>query len=302
MNKLRYSFEEITNCEMCGDNTDAHTILGQRLNQSQGLNPRRKTGITVSVKKCSNCNLIYASPQPIPFDIQDHYGLPLEDYWKPEYFEWAPIYFAEQIKTAKELLPFKRGMTALDVGVGIGKCMVSLNNAGFDTYGFEPSEPFYKMAVSKMKINPDRLRLGKIEELDYPENSFDFITFGAVFEHLYHPAKSLEMALKWLKSNGIIHIEVPSSQHFMAKIINWYFRMRGTNYVTNISPMHPPFHLYEFGLRSFEELAKKLNYSIVNYHYDVCSISHVPKLLHPFFRCYMKLTNTGMQLTVYLRK
>ena len=34
--------------------------------------------------------------------------------------------------------------------------------------------------------------------------------------------------------------------------------MRGTNYVTNISPMHSPFHLYEFGLKSFEELGKKI--------------------------------------------
>jgi len=287
---------------MCGDKTDGHIILGQRLNQSQGLNPKSKTGISVSVKKCSNCKLIYASPQPVPFDIQDHYGVPLEDYWKPEYFEWTPDYFGEQIKIAKQLLPFEKGMSALDVGVGIGKCMISLNNAGFDAFGFEPSEPFYKRALSKMNIRPDRLRLGQIEELDYPDNSFDFITFGAVFEHLYHPADSLEKALKWLKPNGIVHIEVPSSDHLMAKIINLYFRIRGTNYVTNISPMHPPFHLYEFGLKSFEELARKLNCSIANYRYDVCSIHHVPKLLHPVFRSYMKLTDTGMQLTVYLRK
>lgn len=301
MNRLRYSFEEISTCEMCGDKTDAHIILGQRLNQSQGLNPKRKTGISVSVKKCRNCKLIYASPQPIPFDIQDHYGAP-EDYWKPDYFEWTPKYFEEQIKTVKNILPFEKGMTALDIGAGIGKCMIALNNAGFETYGFEPSEPFYKKALSEMKINPDRLKLGKVEEFDYQEYSFDFITFGAVFEHLYHPANSLEKALKWLKPNGIIHIEVPSSGHFIAKIINLYFKIRGTNYVTNISPMHPPFHLYEFGFESFEELAKKLNYSIENYHYDVCSIQHVPKFLHPFFRNYMKLTNTGMQLTVYLRK
>lgn len=78
--------------------------------------------------------------------------------------------------------------------------------------------------------------------------------------------------------------------------------MRGTNYVTNISPMHSPFHLYEFDLTSFEKLAKKLGYKIINHHYDVCSIEHVPKFLHPIFRSYMNLTDTGMQLTVYLKK
>ncbi|MBS1574067.1 MAG: hypothetical protein JST09_02085 [Bacteroidetes bacterium] len=40
--RLRYYFEEVTNCEMCGDSSQQHIILGQRLNQSQGLSPKRK--------------------------------------------------------------------------------------------------------------------------------------------------------------------------------------------------------------------------------------------------------------------
>ena len=299
---LRYFFEEVTKCEMCGDATEKHKILGQRLNQSQGLNPKRKTGISVSVKKCTKCELIYSFPQPIPFDIQDHYGTPPEEYWLPVYFEWTPTYFATQIATAKELLLFKEGMKALDVGAGLGKAMISLEKAGFEAYGFEPSKPFYERAISKMNINPGRLKPGMVEEVEYAENTFDFITFGAVFEHLYHPAASLEKSLKWLKPGGIIQIEVPSSKHFIAKLVNLYYRLRGTNYVTHISPMHSPFHLYEFGLKSFEELSKKLNISVIKSAYDVCSIPFVPKFLHPIFRYYMEHTNTGMQLTVWLRK
>jgi ubiquinone/menaquinone biosynthesis C-methylase UbiE len=138
--------------------------------------------------------------------------------------------------------------------------------------------------------------------MEYPENEFDFMTFGAVFEHLYHPAASLEKALKWLKPGGIIQIEVPSSKHFIAKLINAYFRLKGTNYVTHLSPMHSPFHLYEFGLKSFEELSRKLNITIARSDYHVCSMEPVPRLLHPLFSYYMKRTNTGMQLVVWLRK
>lgn len=300
--RLKYYFDTIDYCEMCGDSTAHHIVLGQRLNKSQGLSPKKKTGISVSVQKCSKCNLIYAQPQPVPFDIQDHYGTPPEDYWKDDYFQWTPDYFSCQIKIVKNLLVFKEGMSALDVGAGIGKCMLSLTNAGFDAYGFEPSAPFYERALSKMNISTGKLKLGMIEEIDYPANSFDFITFGAVFEHLYHPATSLEKAMKWLKPNGIIHIEVPSSNHLISKIINLYYKLRGTNYVTNLSPMHVPFHLYEFGLKSFEELGAKLNFSIAKHQYDVCSIDFVPSFLHPLFRQYMKLTNSGMQLTVYLKK
>ena len=299
---LRYFFEEIKECEMCGDSTDTHKILGQRLNQTQGLSPKKRTGISVSIKQCTKCNLIYSSPQPVPFDIQDHYGIPPEAYWKQEYFEINPNYSLNQISNAKELLPYTNGMTALDVGAGLGKCMIALENSGFDAYGFEPSVPFYERAISKMKIKPQKLKLGAIENVAYPQNSFDFITFGAVFEHLYHPAKCLEKAMQWLKPDGIIHIEVPSSKWLISKLINSYFWLRGTNYVTNLSPMHVPFHLYEFDLKSFSFLGERLKYNIEKYKYDVYSIQFIPKIFHTILKKYMKWTNTGMQLTVYLRK
>jgi len=287
---------------MCGDLTHKHKILGQRLNQSQGFNPKKKIGISVSILKCSNCNLIYSNPQPIPFDIQDHYGTPPEEYWKKEYFDWNKEYFNIEITTAKKLLDFEIKMKALDIGAGLGKAMLSMENADFDVYGLEPSIPFYERAISKMGIKDSQLKLGAIEELEYEKNYFDFVTFGAVFEHLYEPSKCLEKELNWLKPNGIIHIEVPSSRWLMPKFMNFYFKLVGTNYVTNLSPMHSPYHLHEFDLKSFKELSKKLNFTIEEHRYDVCSIYFIPKIFHPILQLYMKATNKGMQLTVYIKK
>lgn len=303
MNEIKtYRFEIVKHCEMCGSDTDNHKILGLRLNQSVGLNPQQKEGIAVSVKKCKDCGLIYSSPLPTPENLQDHYGIPPEDYWEPFYFEWSPDYFAGEIATAKKLLEFKPGMKALDVGAGIGKCMLSLNNAGFDTFGFEPSVPFYKRALSKMNIDKERLKLGKIEEIEYENDFFDFISFGAVLEHLSHPAKCLEKAIKWLKPGGVIQIEVPSADYFIPKLINFYFGLKGTNYVTHISPMHEPFHMYEFGLKSFEKISKKLNVQLVFHKYFVGNMDFLPKLIRPFLNTYMQKTNKGMQLTVWLKK
>ncbi|HKC34422.1 MAG TPA: methyltransferase domain-containing protein, partial [Chitinophagaceae bacterium] len=184
MKQLRYYFNYVDTCNMCGSSSGEHKILGQRLNQSQGYNPRSKTGISVSVMKCRNCNLIFSNPQPVPFDIQDHYGVPPENYWRPDYFNVDKNYFSHQIKTTKSLSQFKEGMRALDIGAGLGKCMISMENSGYDVFGFEPSVTFYQKAIEKMKIAPEKLKLGMIEEVDYPDNFFDFITFGAVLEHL----------------------------------------------------------------------------------------------------------------------
>jgi 2-polyprenyl-3-methyl-5-hydroxy-6-metoxy-1,4-benzoquinol methylase len=302
MKILKYQFYEVSHCNMCGAPSSTHKILGQRLNQSQGFRPRGKTGISVSVMQCRNCDLIYSNPQPVPENLQDHYGIPPESYWKGVYFKPDPEYFSKEIAQAKKLLPFQPGMKALDVGAGLGKCMISLSNAGFDAYGFEPSEPFYERALSEMKINPERLKKGMIEEMDYEANSFDFITFGAVLEHFYDADKAIAKAMKWLKPEGLLHIEVPSSRYLIGKLINFYFRLIGTNYVVNISPMHTPFHMYEFGLKSFKENQKKNNFTIAHYQYYVGQFDGMPRILNPFLNWYMTRTNTGMQLTIWLKK
>lgn len=287
---MRYTFRRVDGCDMCGSRR--HRIVGLRLNQSQGFQPRRAEGVAVTVKQCRDCDLIFSDPQPIPADLADHYGIPPEEYWGSADLAAAPEYFAAQIAQAKRLLPFKAGMTALDIGAGLGHAMRALEVAGFDVWGLEPSEPFFERA--KLSVNPARLTLGTVEEADYPPGSFDFITFGAVLEHLYSPREALERASRWLRPRGIIHAEVPSSAWLVSKIVNLYDRLWGTNLVTNLSPMHPPFHLFEFGLRSFNK------YEVAHHEVAVCVTPHLP--LRFLWDWIMRCTGTGMQLTVYLRR
>jgi 2-polyprenyl-3-methyl-5-hydroxy-6-metoxy-1,4-benzoquinol methylase len=297
----RYTFKKIDNCNTCDAPSSSHKILGKRLNGSQGKVPHKKIGVTTTVMKCQNCGLIFSNPLPIPFDIQDHYGLPPESYWKNEYFTVDPSYFNTVIEKVGEIIPLEQGMKSLDIGAGLGKAMKSMEMSGFDSYGIEPSIPFHERALSLMNISPDKLKLSSIEDAEYPENYFDFITFGAVLEHLYDPNDSISKAIKWLKPGGIIHIEVPSSDWFTHKIINFYYKLRGLDYVGNLSPMHEPFHLYEFGLKSFLLNGEKLGYKVARHDYYVCQ-TFMPKFLDPILKPYMRKTNKGMQLCVYLQK
>jgi SAM-dependent methyltransferase len=286
---------------MCGADSRHFRVMGMRLNHSQGRKPRHASGIAVSVKKCNICELVFADPQPIPESFEAHYGAP-EEYWTDEQFKDEPDYFAHEIATAKRLLGFREGMRALDVGAGLGKAMRALASAGFDTYGLEPSAEFRKAAIVHGGTSEDRLELAGVEDADYSTNHFDFITFGAVLEHLQSPARSLERALTWLKPGGVIQAEVPSSRWLISRLVNAYYRLCGTRLVTNISPMHVPFHLFEFSPRSFELHGRRAGYELAEQRFMVCSIPHVPGLLHAPLRWWMERTGTGMQLEVYLRK
>lgn len=77
--------------------------------------------------------------------------------------------------------------------------------------------------------------------------------------------------------------------------------MKGLDYVANISPMHAPFHLTEFSYRSFVENATINNFKIKDHGYYVCK-TFMPKVLDPMLKSYMKKTDTGMQLCIWLGK
>ncbi|MEO7276567.1 MAG: class I SAM-dependent methyltransferase [Sphingomicrobium sp.] len=294
MSERSYTFRTIEHCDMCRA-TD-FKMLGMRLNATQGLRPKSVSGIGISVKECRACGLIFPDPQPIPASIQDHYGVPPEEYWHDFDFEEDPTYMAEEIAAAKRLLGFRQGMRALDIGVGLGHMMRAMERAGFEAQGIEPSASFHA------RLDQTKVQLATAEDAEFLPNSFDFITFGAVLEHLYSPSLAIERALVWLKPGGVIHVHVPSSKHLIAKLINLFYRLRGTNYITHLSPMHLPYHLYEFDVESFRRNGRLLGYEVAQVDHEVCVVSHVPAPLVPAFRLYMDRTGKGMMFTAYLRK
>ena len=274
--------------------------MGKRLNRRQGFRPTRKAGLSTTVFRCRRCSLIYANPQPIPARFDEHYGMSPDEYWDASYFDFDPGYFSGQIETFRSLHG-GGGKRALDIGAGGGKCMRSLEAAGFDAYGLEPSEPFHRRAISHSKIDPQRLQLASLQEAVYPSASFDFITFGAVLEHLQDPSSSILKALDLTSPGGVIHIEVPSSAFLTTKLLNLIYRLQGLDYVSNICPMHPPFHLYEFAPKSFEFHARMHGYEVALQR--LLSVdTMLPKFLDPILKPLMRITGTVMQLEVWLRK
>ena len=251
--------------------------------------------------KCRLCGLVFANPMPVPLDLQDHYGVAPEEYWKDVDPRVPDSYFRDAIDRFRMLADFRPGMRALDIGAGQGRAMIAMERAGFDTHGFEASKPFRDHAIEHMGIEPKRLRLGDIETIAYERESFDFITFGAVLEHLYDPARSIARAMDWLRPGGLIHIEVPSSDWLVCRVVNFCYWIQGAGYVGNISPMHSPFHMYEFAIGCFDANGKNSGYTVAYHEYYVCQ-TYMPRILSPLLRWIMERTSTGMQLCVWLRK
>jgi SAM-dependent methyltransferase len=190
---------------------------------------------------------------------------------------------------------------ALDIGAGIGKGMRAMTAAGMDVWGIEPSASF-RAAALQMGIDPTRLVAQPLEGASFERNKFDFVTFGAVLEHLPNPAQALERALGWLRPNGVLHAEVPSSDWLVARLVNTYFRLTGTEFVTQTSPMHAPFHLFEFTPESFLRNGERVGYHVVRVDRFTCGSLAGVALIDRALQRIMRATGTGMQLGLWLRK
>lgn len=301
MAEVAYRFVPTSACRMCGAPLAEQRVIGRRGNGPQGRNPRRAKGIAVSVIKCGRCGLIYADPMPIPIDIQDHYGVAAEQYWAPGYMDQADDFYSLHISGTEAVIGSLNGKKVLDVGTGIGKAMIALQKTGADTYGIEPSNTFRQVAIERLGISPERILGSTVEDAPVEAGTFDAVFFGVVLEHLPDPAAAMEKALQWLKPGGVISVEVPSAHWLVNRMANTYYRLRGSDSVANLSPMHEPYHLYEYTLKSFEAFAQRHGAAVVRHTYYVCS-TFMPRWMDGPLRRWMKWTDTGMEIHVWIRK
>ncbi len=250
----------------------------------------------MSVVQCRSCGLVYADPMPIPSALGQHYDIDPEAYWH-DTASRDDGYMSEQIATYRRL---HRGDRVLDIGAGLGDAMVALERDGFDVAGIEPSAAFRDAAIAR-GANPERLQLAAIEDADLPSGAFDWVAFGAVLEHLADPAGAIQRSLEWVADDGVVWIEVPSSNWLTNRLVRMAYRLQGLDYVSNISPMHPPFHLFEFTLESFRRHGERAGYVVAHEATHVAD-TYLPKPLSRPAAAWMARSGTGMQLEVWLRR
>lgn len=284
---------------MCKCPSTRFKMVGRRMDRSQGKNPRRKPALITSIQKCMNCGLIFSNPQPLPINIQDHYGVEPAEYWNESYFK--PDIIGNNARVLKATRYGGQNGKILDIGIGVGFAMKAMLDAGLDVIGVEPSEEFCDYAIKKTGIPESRLVRSSIENAKFQNDYFDYINMGAVLEHLASPSESLKQALQYVKKGGKIEIEVPNSSWTVNKIFNLFYKFTLQPFVANISPMHPPYHLFEFDLKSFKLNGVINNYKVVDHHYFV-GPTYLPSFLNSVLRKFMEKTKTGMQLIVVIEK
>lgn len=255
-NRLEKAYKKENKCLLCGK-SDA-TTLGVRGNREhRGADVKAEPHLFTNVVQCRNCNFIYTNPEikGIEFLEREHYNNSEE--YQTENTDDLLKMFEHRADYIKKI---KNGGTLLDIGAGKGEFVFTAKKKGFEAVGIEPSPNFCEFAEKNYNVLVYQGVFGENEDLR--GRKFDVITLHHVLEHVEKPDELLKRISEGLEKDGILYIEVPNAGSNAVRLIDLYFRLRGKNWSSRLSPLHPPFHKYGYTSTSLTYLLERCGYKV----------------------------------------
>lgn len=163
------------------------------------------------------------------------------------------LQYASLLMQQLQQLKIERGKL-LDIGAGRGELLRVARQDGWMAVGIETSPTFAQYAVS---YSGAEIISKPLEDCGFEDNAFDAVVLGAVLEHLYNPAEVIKEITRILKPGGALFIDVPNERGLYFVIGNLYQKLQLRDWVVNLAPTFPPYHVFGFSPRSLRKLLGK---------------------------------------------
>ncbi len=152
------------------------------------------------------------------------------------FFDSMDSLFGKMMGDGKEKLVAKAKGKVLEVGVGTGASLAHYPK-GVELAGLDISPKMLARAKAKSDCFPGQLtlRVGDVQSLDFPDDSFDMVITSCVFCSVTDPIKGFQEINRVLKPDGIgLHLEhVRSKKPIVGKLMDILnpivVRMMGAN-------------------------------------------------------------------------
>jgi SAM-dependent methyltransferase len=211
------------------------------------------------VQRCGDCEFIFSS---LGEDSSDP-DLYEEDWAKTELnptFVYANGTFTvRNERMLQEILdriePFREMNRLLDVGCSAAFFLKLAEVRGWDVTGVEVSD--FGVRYSREVLGID-VRQGTLQDVNFPDNSFDVIFNSHVIEHISEPRVLVREMWRILRPGGALVTVVPTQ--FAAP----RFRLFG-----QLSGEAPPRHVSFFTKRSFAKLLRLFNFNVIYLHQNI---------------------------------
>ncbi len=242
-------------CGACGSNR--FRVLGKRGGEAH----RDGNGVLTTIVRCLDCSHIYPNPMPLPAKgCGDLYEAP-DDYFRGHDIEQKKRMGLSRLQEFESALG-RRGRF-LDVGCGRGESLWAARESGWEHEGVDPSQSYREWGRRHLGVES---RLGTLEDAHFPDDHFDAVSMGGVLEHLYEPYKLLSEVRRVMRPGGLLWFDVPNEDGLYTRVGNLYMRMLGRDWVVNLAPTFPPFHVQGFNPRSVRTLLGRVGLEVARLH------------------------------------
>jgi len=175
------------------------------------LSSRDRKGNFLRTTICRQCGLVWSNPRPSEKEINryysDDYRLDYKGRKTPSLYQTSRAGLCALNRYAALRVFLRPGDTILDVGAGGGELVYVLRRLGFDAQGIEPNKAYAKHARLELEVP---IKTGFVQTISFPNNSFSIMTMYHTLEHVEDPYAILLKLKQWLKSDGILIVEVPN--------------------------------------------------------------------------------------------
>jgi|SRR5687767_10481749 len=239
-------------CGACGGTT--HTHVGWR----GGAAHRNRLGVRIEIVRCDSCTHLYPHPMPFPKEGVEEIYADTESYFSAHDLEQKKQNSLQMISGIESRLG-RRG-NILDIGCGRGELLWAAREAGWECVGLDPSPEYVEWARKNFGVEA---RLGTLEQMKFADASFDAVIMNGVIEHLYEPFNTLTEVLRVLKPNGVFYFDAPNEDGLYMQAGNVYMRARGRDWVLNLAPTFPPYHVQGFNPKSLRHLLTRVGFDLI---------------------------------------
>lgn len=199
---------------------------------------------------CKDCGLVWLHPRPSSTELLKSYDTYLSVH-ENEIESWRKM-IKPVVDTAANLindLKKTEGKRLLDIGCGYGFFLHEMTQRGWHVEGIEVSSTGREYARKNLGL---AIHSKLLENINFPDASFDVVTLFYVIEHVHDPGKILREVHRILKPDGMVLLRWPHSTPII-KIMGPLAK--------RFDIYHTPFHLFDFNPGAMELLLEKSGFS-----------------------------------------
>ena len=200
------------------------------------------TKLGVTYRRCSTCDVLFASPLPAGFR---------ESYQDPEYFESLGLRSSDpELSDAKSAIARARLSELTKVGAGGPLLEVGAATGAF-LEAAEALEPVgIDVALEALKQARGRRLCADPEDLPFGDGAFASVAMYDTIEHLPDPRAALLEVARILRPGGLLHLSTPNQRGLAGRLMG-----RGFPHVN-------PEHVVLFGRRSLGRLLHETGFLV----------------------------------------